>query len=228
MDFRSQSSAQRITAMKTNVYIVDDHALVRHGLSNLIAAEPDLAVCGQSADATVALREIVALVPHVAIVDLSLGTSGSGLQLVKDLHRSGCGVQVCVFSVHDESTFGLRALRAGAHGYVMKHDSPERVLEAIRCLARGQHFISDKIIQRFLEPLDGANPDNPVNRLTDRELEVMELIGRGTTTNEIAMQLHVGRKTVEAHRARLKQKLRVRSGPELMRFCSNWVRDHES
>lgn len=187
-----------------------------------------MAVCGQSGDAVTALQEITALPPHVAIVDLSLGRSGSGLQLVKDLRRSVCGVQICVFSVHDENTFGLRALRAGALGYVMKHQSPDRLLEAIRHLARGEHFIGDAIIRRFLEPLDQANPANPVNRLTDREFEVMELIGRGTTTHEIAMQLHVGHKTVESHRAKLKHKLRVRNGRELMRFCCNWVQDHQS
>ncbi len=219
------SISQELIDRKIRVYIVDDHPLVRSGLTALIHNESDIEVCGEAGNYATALREMVALVPDVAIVDLSLA-NGSGLELIKSIRSFTPRVRICVFSVHDEAVFGLRVLKAGAFGYVAKQDAADRVITAIRRLARGQRFMSDVVVSQLLEPLAGGSAPDLASTLSDRELEVMVLIGQGSTTREIAARLHVSMKTVESHRMRLKQKLKLQRGSELLQYCVQWVRSH--
>lgn len=204
------------------IYIVDDHPLVRSGLAAMISQEPDMTLCGQTEDYATALREIVKLQPDVALVDLSL-KGNSGLDLIKSLSGFKVSTRTCVLSVHDESVFALRALKAGARGYVMKQEVIDKVLYAIRHIHRGQIFVSPDVLDQMLQPLRPETPAAKVDVLSDRELEVVMWLGRGTTTREIAASLHVSVKTVETYRAGIKRKMNLHSAPELMQFCVRWV-----
>lgn len=203
---------------RARVYIVDDHSLVRVGLKALLETSPDLELCGEAEDFETALRDIERLRPDVAIVDLSL-KDRSGMDLVKSIRALKTGTRICIFSVHDESIFAVRALKAGASGYLMKQQPPAVILEAVRKVARGQKIVSDLILQNMLEPLRASSRKDPVMHLSDRELEIATWIGLGTTTREIAARLQVSVRAVEVHRTRLKKKLNLRSGTDLLRFC---------
>ncbi len=212
---------------KKRVFLVDDHPLVREWLTNLINQQPDLIVCGETENAPQALQVISTTQPDIAIVDLSLAAS-SGIELIKDLKQSCPDVAVLVLSMHEESHYAERALRAGAKGYVMKRETTRKVIEAIRRILQGRVYVSDKITEamttRFFEGKGPPNP-SPVEQLSDRELEVFELLGQGWGTRRIAESLRVSVKTVQAYCARIKDKIGVASATELLREAIRW---HES
>jgi DNA-binding NarL/FixJ family response regulator len=203
------------------VFVIDDHPIVRHGLAQLLAAEPDLELCGQAGDASGALAAVTAAQPGVVIVDVSLGEA-SGIDLIGEIKQRLPRAAVLVVSMHDEQLYAERALRAGAAGYVMKHEAIGAIVRAIRSVAAGGIFVSEAVSARLLQRLaarGGPGDGSPLGTLSNRELHVLELIGRGLGTREIAELLHISIKTVESYRARLKEKMNLRSGIELSRFA---------
>ena len=209
------------------VFVVDDHPIVRHGLAQLLSAEPDLELCGEAADARGALTAIPAAAPGVVIVDVSLGDS-SGIDLIREIKGVAPGAAVLVVSMHDEQLYAERSLRAGAAGYVMKHEATGAIVRAIRTVAAGDVFVSEAMSARLLRALAGGGPPGDgsgLGALSNRELHVLELIGRGLGTRAIAELLHISVKTVESYRARLKEKMNLRSGIELTRFAVRWATD---
>jgi len=208
---------------KTRILIVDDHPMMRDGLRQLIANEPDLEVSGEADDAAGALREAEALKPDVAIVDITLRSS-NGLELIKDLHIRSPKTAVLVLSMHDESLYAERVLRAGGRGYIMKQEGGKKIIEGIRQIAGGHTFVSQAISARILDSFSGGGErKSPVERLTDREFEVFQLIGQGLSTKEMADKLHVSVKTIEVHRVNIKEKLNIATAAELIRFAVRWV-----
>ena len=209
---------------KRKVFLVDDHPLVREWLTNLINQQPDLAVCGETESAPRALQAIAGAQPDVAIVDISLKDS-SGIELIKSLKLSHPDVAVLVLSMHDESLYAERALRAGAKGYIMKRETTRKVIEGIRQLLDGKIFVSDSVKEALALRLVENKTQTlraPVEQLSDRELEVFEMLGQGLGTRQIADALRVSIKTVQAYCARAKEKLNVRSATELLREAIRW------
>lgn len=216
---------------KIKIIIVDDHPIVRQGIALLINQQPDLDVCCEAGSAEEALEMLAkgADSIRVAIVDLSLGGM-SGLELVKTLRARHPEMSVLVMSMHDESLYAERVLRAGARGYIMKQEATEKILTALRQILRGEIYVSDRMRTRMLERLidnRGEPSESPLASLSDRELEVLRLIGRGMSTGEIARDLCRSVKTIEAHRANIKEKLSLRGGAELVRFAIQWVGEGE-
>ncbi|MDD4932222.1 MAG: response regulator transcription factor [Methylacidiphilaceae bacterium] len=212
------------TTQPKKVLIVDDHALVSEGIAQLIGAKNGLTVCGTAANAHEGFDLVVKTKPDLVIVDLSL-PGKSGLELIKDIHASYPEVAILTLSMHEESMYAERALRAGARGYLMKSEGGQRLLEGIQRVLGGGMFVSDTVATRVLERFSGrrAKPTlNPVESLSDREFEVFQLIGRGLGTRHIADQLHLSIKTVEAYRGSLKEKLKLASGPELVHYAISW------
>lgn len=213
--------------MKTRIFIVDDHPMVRRGLAAMIAAESDLVLCGEAEDCASATSEVERLRPDVVILDISLrGTNG--IELIKNIKMLDANIRMVVLSVHDESVYALRALKAGAKGYVMKQDVGTRVIEAVRKVHAGQMYVSEQVSTQMLTRLvDGRNElgDSPVSTLSDRELEIVTLIGSGLATREISLQLHVSVKTIETHRAHIKTKVKVATATQLVQFCVRWVEE---
>ncbi|HEV7924646.1 MAG TPA: response regulator transcription factor [Verrucomicrobiae bacterium] len=212
---------------KSKIFIVDDHALVREWLSTLINQQTDLEVCGEANSAAEALELIGSAKPHVAVVDVSM-EGGSGIELIKNI-KAICPVipevAVIVLSMHDELLYCERALRAGARGYVMKRAATKNVLEAIRCVLKGEMYLNDKMAKLMAEKfVEGKSPAaiSPVELLSDRELEVFHLLGRGLGTRQIAEEMHVGFKTVQSFNARIKEKLKLLNATELMREALRW------
>jgi DNA-binding NarL/FixJ family response regulator len=211
---------------KAGILVVDDHPIVREGLARFINQEPDMFVCGEAEAVDDAIKQIDAKPPDLAIVDISL-KGISGIELIKRIHARLPGLPILVLSMHEESLYAERALRAGAKGYLMKHEATESVVDAIRqILFHGKDFhVSEKMVARILRNLV-RQPDaaaSPVEQLSDRELEVFQLIGQGRGTREIAKELHLSVKTVETHRAHIKQKLNLKHANELVHFASQWV-----
>jgi len=206
------------------IVLVDDHPLVREGLVNLISQQSDFQVCGEAASEPEALALIGAARPDVAVVDISL-ESGSGLELIRSLKSMHPEVAVLVLSMHDESLYAERALRAGARGYIMKREAAKKVIQGIRSVQAGQLFVSDKIsawmAEKFVEG-PAATAPSPLEQLSNRELEVFQLLGRGHNTRQIAEHLHVGFKTVQAYCARIKEKLKLANATELLREALRW------
>jgi DNA-binding NarL/FixJ family response regulator len=210
---------------RARILIVDDHPVVRNGLRMLIDDEPDLIVCGEAGDADEAIRALDAKKPDLVIVDLSLKGS-SGLELIKRIKSRNSASKMLVSSMFDESLYAERVLNAGALGYVSKQEAMEKVIEAIRCVLSGRVYLSTAMSDRMLHRLardQKAIERSPVETLSDRELEVFEMIGRGRTTAEIANQLHLSVKTVETHREKVKAKLGLKSAAELYQYAVRWV-----
>ena len=209
---------------KRTVFIVDDHPLVREWLTNLINQQPDLVVCGESESAPQAFAAIGACQPDAAIVDISLKDS-SGIELIKSLKQSHPAVAVLVLSMHEESHYAGRALRAGAKGYVMKRETTRKVIEAIRRILEGKLYVSealaDVLAAHFADEKKGGNR-SPIEQLSDRELEVFDMLGRGLGTRQISETLGISLKTVQAYCARMKEKLNLDSGTELLREAIRW------
>jgi DNA-binding NarL/FixJ family response regulator len=214
---------------RKKIFIVDDHPMMREGLAQLIGHEKDLVVCGEADDAMAALEQIEKLKPDLALVDITL-RSANGLELIKDLRIRAPATSVLVISMHDESLYAERVLRAGGRGYVMKQEGGKKLMEAIRHVLDGKTYVSEKIAARIFDSFSGraSEGSSPVERLTDREFEVFQLIGAGLSTKEIADKLHVSAKTVEVHRVNIKQKLNVGTAPELIRFAVRWMESQKS
>lgn len=207
------------------ILVVDDHPIVREGLIQQINRQPDLTVCAQASSATQALAAAEQHQPDLVLVDINL-PGRSGIELIRDLRAVVPATPALVLSMHDEAVFAERVLRAGGRGYVSKQAGGDKLLEAIRRVLRGQIAVSDAVSTRLLDSLSGkhsARTVSPVEQLTDRELEVFTLIGQAKETKEVAQRLHMSTKTVEAHRAAIKRKLKLKTGPELTRHAVLWV-----
>ena len=213
-----------IAAKKSRVFVVDDHPIVRQGLALLINREPDLAVCGEAEDAQTALQAVATAKPDILVVDISLN-GPDGLDLLKDIRTRHPELPVLVLSMHDESVYAERALRAGAKGYIMKQEATEKVLVALRRILSREIYVSERIANRMLQRyIGGASAGRPssIADLTDRELEVFRLIGEGHSTRQIAEELHISVKTVESYQAHIKEKLSLRSARELVQHAIQW------
>lgn len=213
------------TEARASILIVDDHPVVRNGLRMLIDDEPDLFVCGEAGDSDEAIRVLDAKKPDLVIVDLSLKGS-SGLELIKRIKSRNSESKMLVSSMFDESLYAERVLNAGALGYVSKQEAMEKVIEAIRCVLSGRVYLSAAMSDRMLHRLardHQATERSAVETLSDRELEVFEMIGRGRATGEIAGQLHLSVKTVETHREKIKAKLGLKTAAELYQHAVRWV-----
>jgi DNA-binding NarL/FixJ family response regulator len=207
---------------KRKVFLVDDHPLVREWLTNLINQQPDLMVCGETETAPEALRLMPAVRPEVAIVDISLKES-SGLELIKSLKESH--PEISVLSMHDEFLYAERALRAGAKGYIMKRETTRKVVDAIRRVLEGKLYISNNVAEAIAaKSVTGKAPAGrtTIELLSDRELEVFQMLGAGLGTRQIAEQLKVSIKTVQVYCARMKEKMNVGSATELLREAIRW------
>ena len=210
---------------KATVLIVDDHPILRQGLAQLLNGEPDFLVCGEAENARKAMAAIAELKPDIAIIDITLqGTNG--IELIKNIVAQWPELPILVLSMHDESLYAERALRAGAKGYVMKQEATEKLTGALRRIINGQIYVSEKLADKMMrKAIDGkAMQDaSPVSILSDRELEVLQLIGQGHGTRQIAEDLNLSVKTIESHRAQIKEKLNLKTAPEMVRFAVQWV-----
>lgn len=219
---RKQANA---TKQKNRIFIVDDHPIVRKGLGQLINQEDDLVICGEADNAETALELLKKVKPDLAIVDISL-RGIDGIELTKLIRARFDNIPVLVVSMHDESLFAERALKVGARGYIMKQEAIEKMMEAIRKVLRGELYVSERvsanIVKRFVDgKAEGVS--SPEELLSDRELEVFQLIGQGFATRQIAGQLHVSVKTVETYRANIKEKLNLKNATELMKHALHWI-----
>src|SRR5213596_1421080 len=212
------------------IVIVDDHPLFRKGLEELIHSDANFAVCGEADNAAEAMEVIRKLHPDMAIVDLSL-PGANGIELIKNIRAEFPKLPILVLSMHDESLYAVRALRAGADGYVMKHEAMANVIQAIREVFNGRPYLSPamaaQVITQFAHRQAEGQAD-AVERLSDRELEVLELIGKGKEVREIAKLLHLSPKTVETHRAHIKDKLDLKNSREVARFALQWLNAREA
>lgn len=214
----------------TRIVIVDDHPMLRHGLAQLINREPDLEVVGEAEGAPEALDVIRTQKPSLVIVDISL-REGDGLELIQSLKGFSFAPRILVTSMHDETLYAERALHAGAMGYLNKGEATEEVVIAIRQILKGKIYLSERMSDRMLMQVSGrgnAPQSNPVDRLSNRELQVFKLIGDGETTRNIAERLHLSIKTIETHRASIKRKLNLETANELTRHAVQWVLEESS
>ncbi|MGN6643003.1 MAG: response regulator [Verrucomicrobiota bacterium] len=210
---------------QTRILVVDDHPMMRQGLAQLINNEPDLTVCGEADTAGEALNLVSSSQPDILIADISLPDK-NGLELIKDVHVLCPDILILVVSMHDESLYAERVLRAGGRGYVMKQEGGKKLMQAIRQVLSGQIYVSEKMSAKILEIFSGRRNQtgsSPVERLSDREFEVFQMIGEGRGTRQIAEHLHLSVKTVEVHRANIKQKLALKTATDLVRYAVRWV-----
>jgi DNA-binding NarL/FixJ family response regulator len=212
-------------AGKVRIFLVDDHPIVRRGFQLLLSLERDLSVCGEADNAPMALERILALKPEVVIIDLSLKSS-NGLELIKQIRAQSAKVKVVVFTMHAEAIYAERALRAGANGYITKEEGTEKAIEVIRLVLQGKTFVSPSVAQAIMTRLSGGGtvPAASSELLSDRELEILELIGNGLGSSAIAEKLRVSGKTIQSHREHIKTKLGLKHASELVNYAYNWVR----
>jgi DNA-binding NarL/FixJ family response regulator len=214
---------------KYRILIIDDHPIVRRGLAELFNAESDLEVCGEAADVTEAMQLVRTLQPDMVLVDLSL-QGGHGIDLIEQIKAHDNAIVVLVSSMHDEMLFAERAVRAGAQGYIAKHEPTETLIGAIRQVLRGELYLSPRMSSRLLRHVASGKslPDDPVCTLSNREIEVFEMIGQGLTIQQIARKLELSPKTVETHREKIKGKLNLKNSAELGRRAVLWVLENRS
>jgi DNA-binding NarL/FixJ family response regulator len=220
----AKPAGNNFATRRKTVFVVDDHPIVRQGLALLINQEADLAVCGEAEEMHSALAAIQSARPDILIVDISLN-GPDGLELLKNIRIMSPRLPVLILSMHDESIYAERALRAGANGYIMKQEATEKVLVALRRILSGEIYVSDRIANSMLRHyVRGANASehSSISDLTDRELEVFRLIGEGQGTRQIAEALHLSVKTVESYQAHIKEKLSLRSARELVQHAVQW------
>ncbi len=217
---RSRTSEKSVKRL----VLIDDHPIMRHGLAQLIRAEEGLDVIGEAGSAREGLEVVAKLKPDLAVIDLTLPDK-NGLELVKDIRALHPSTQCIVLSMHDETLYGERALRAGARGYVMKEEAADHLVTAIHKIISGGLYVSESLNARMLEQVTGAarSKATGMDALTDRELEILALIGKGVATKIIAAQLSISARTVEAHRAHIKEKLGMTDGAALVRYAVQWV-----
>jgi DNA-binding NarL/FixJ family response regulator len=214
------------TTSRARILIVDDHPSVREGLASRLADQPDLEVCGEAAGVADAVSLVATANPDVAIIDISL-KNGSGIDLIRRLKDRGQAVRILVLSMYDESLYAERALRAGALGYINKENATDKIIEAVRRVLSGEVYLSDKMVNKVLQRTVGDTSQQPprpdVDVLSDRELEVFKLIGKGMKTNQIAEAMHLSLKTVETYRGRIKGKLQLSGATELVQRAVLWT-----
>ena len=231
----STEMASRLNAQtakkRTRILIIDDHPVIRKGIAALFDQEPDLEICGEADDEKSAKKAISRSRPDLALLDLSLKGSGD-LSLLKDLHIQHPQLPIIVLSMHDETLYAERAIRAGARAYIMKSDASENILQAIRKVLGGEIYLSQRMASLFLEKMAGTGnsfktsaPGSALSVLSDRELEVFRLFGEGLSTRKTAEQLHLSVKTVETHRSHIKTKLGIETATELARKAVLWAND---
>ena len=225
MRIGSRGSAPSLASGRRKVLIVDDHPIVRQGLRLMIDEEPDLKVCGEAQserEARIAIRD---LEPDVVIVDISL-VQGDGLELVRDVHAHHPELPMLVLSMHDELIYAERLLAAGASGYIMKQAASDQLLVALRRVLAGERYVSESLAENLGRPRGGADAraggEDPIERLSNRELQVLSLIGRGQSSREAADRLGLSVKTVETHRQSLKRKLNLATNAQLLQYAINW------
>jgi DNA-binding NarL/FixJ family response regulator len=225
IDATFNPKAQNQAAVKkSRILVVDDHPIVRQGLALLINQEADLVVCGEAEEATGAMHVLASSRPDILIVDISLN-GPDGIDLLKNVRSIYPTLPVLILSMHDESIYAERALRAGANGYIMKQEATEKVLVALRRILGGEIYVSDRIANKMLKHYitgSGTLRNSSIADLSDRELEVFRLIGEGHGTRQIAEELHLSVKTVESYQAHIKEKLSLRSARELMQHAIQW------
>jgi DNA-binding NarL/FixJ family response regulator len=232
---KKQSPARETAGSPTDrprkrVLLVDDHPFMRAGLAQLIERQPDLQVCAEAGNPSEALQAIAQTRPDLILTDLTM-PGRSGLEFVKDVVAQDAALSVLVISMHDEVVYAERALRAGARGYIMKEAGGEALLAAIRQVLRGDVYVSPRMSARILEGLSARKPrgsSSPIEKLTDREFEVFQLIGQGKSTREIAAQLHLSSKTVDVHRSNIKQKLELKDATALIRHAVRWIETQQT
>jgi len=223
----STPSAPRVSAkVKTRIVLVDDHPMLIRGIADLINGEPDLEVVGEASTFQEAMALVTKVKPGLVIVDVSLD-GNNGIELMKNLSGREGAPPILAYSMHDESIYAERALRAGAKGYVMKQAAPEVLLNGIHQILKGKIFLSEQMSERLLGKLVGAGASSvatawPIDKLSDRELEVLQLLGQGMGTSQIADKLCLSVKTIETYREHLKQKLNLANGQELLRYAIEW------
>jgi DNA-binding NarL/FixJ family response regulator len=216
---------------RKRIMIVDDHPMMRHGIAQLIGAEPDLSVCGEAENARDAFDVVGILKPDLVLADITL-PGKNGLELLKDFQAILPHLPVLVVSTHDETFYAERVLRAGGRGYIMKQEGGVKLMQAIRQVLAGEIYVSAGIATGILETLSGrrTSPEgsegSPMEKLTDREFEIFQLVGQGQGTKDIAHKLHLSAKTVDVHRANIKNKLKLASSPELIRYAVRWTESH--
>jgi DNA-binding NarL/FixJ family response regulator len=214
------------TKKRARILIVDDHPAVREALASRISRQGDLEVCGEAVEIADALRLVTDTQPDLAVIDISL-KNGNGIDLIKRIKERNDGVRMLVWSMHGESLYAERALRAGALGYINKDQATDKIIEAIRRVLDGKVYLSDEMAEKLLQRTVGGGrieaPRSPLELLADRELEVFRLIGQGAKTAEIAAKMHLSVKTVETYRDRIRQKLALRDGTELAHFATQWA-----
>jgi DNA-binding NarL/FixJ family response regulator len=219
--------ATAVAPKRYGVFLVEDHPITQAGLAALIGREDDLFICGEADSAPTALDQIAKLKPSIVISDIALKTS-NGIELMKNLMALCPDVPILVMSMHDESLYAERAIRAGARGYLMKREAAEKVLPAIRTILNGDIYLSEQMKGKLLSSMVGGRKTEqvtfPLDTLSDRELEVFQLIGNGFTTREIAQRLNLSTKTIDSYREHLKLKLDLESGAELVRRAIRWTR----
>lgn len=218
-------AAVRAHRPAARIMIVDDHPLVRKALAELISSEPNLEVAGEAGDVADALQQLDACHPDLVIIDISLA-KGNGLELIKQIKARDPEIKMLVSSMHDESLYAERALRAGAKGYINKQAAMDQVIEAVRQILRGGIFLSSRMSGRMLDRIIGGRGEpslSPIETLSDRELEVFQLIGRGLTTRDIAGRIHLSTKTVETYRQHIKAKLKLKNSNELVQRAVTWI-----
>ena len=225
-----QTQRERKAAPATRrVLIVDDHPLTRRGMAELIGQQADLGVCGEAGDASQALAAVSALEPDLVLMDITLPDK-HGLEVIKDLRTLQPRTPVLVVSMHDENLYAERALRAGARGYLMKNEGGEKLLHAIRQVLAGSIYVSQALAAKVIDLFSGHQRralDTITASLTDRELEVFEFLGQGLTTREIGKHMRVSPKTVETHRMHIREKLGLKTGPELIKLAVRWAGTRE-
>ena len=220
-----QQSRSKAESHKRKILIVDDHPVVRDGLTSLINHEDDLFVCGETGEAQKALKLISELKPDVVIVDITLGDS-DGIELTKDIKARHAKLPVIVLSMHDESVYAERALHAGARAYLMKDTVSDRIITAIRTVLGGEVYVSDMMAKKLLRKLAGNHVDTinaPIDSLTDREFEVFRWIGQGHKNSRIAKRMHLSVKTIETYHSRIKEKLDLANAAELLQYAIKWA-----
>lgn len=211
--------------MAAKILIVDDHPLVREGLIGLLSSQSDFEVCGEASGLAEAREALAAVEPDVVIVDLTL-RDGHGIELIKEIKARGRHARVLVLSMHDESLFAERALRAGAVGYLSKHEAPRTIVQAVRTILTGKLYLSQRFTEQMMQRAFTPGKDlsrSPMDRLSDREMEVFELIGQGLTVRQIAGKLQLSPKTIETHREHIKEKLELKNTTELTKHAVQWT-----